>query len=126
MPRLSSHTPLLLLLLWLAGLPSGQAQARCDAQREVLGNAMQEARLAGDTVRLTALEEALAALNQRCRGMVALQRNHQRVEAASRQVSAAEAALREALGDGDSLAIGDAQRQLDEARAALEAARRGG
>ncbi|WP_051231482.1 DUF1090 family protein [Stutzerimonas azotifigens] len=119
----------LLALLACAGplgspLPASAAED-CDASRRALGNQIQEARLGGDGVRLSALEEQLAALNTRCRGLVPLQSNHDAVEAASRRVSAEEAALRAALGQGDTLAIGASQRRLDEARRGLEAARRG-
>lgn len=126
MPLPPRRLALFLLLASLAGVPVSQAEEKCETVRERLGQQMQQARLEGDTLRLTGLERQLAALNRRCLGMIALQRNSQRVEAASRRVSAAEAALREALGRNDSLAIGGAQRRLDAAREDLEEARRGG
>lgn len=94
-------------LLLLASLAVGQMlwaaepPADCGERRKELGERLTEARLQGDKVRLSTLEEHLQMLNKDCRGLVPLQSNQADVERASQLTSEREARLREALGAGD-------------------------
>ncbi|WP_421683362.1 DUF1090 family protein [Stutzerimonas urumqiensis] len=103
---------------WCASTPQD-----CAGERQRLSEAMKEARLAGDNVRLTRLEGELTALNEACRGLVPVQQNHAAIEAATREVSRHEAALRQALGRNDTAGIELNQRRLDHARRQLDALR---
>lgn len=114
--------------LLLASLCGGQAlaaepPANCGERRGALGVQLKEARLQGDKVRLSTLEEHLRALNEDCRGMVPLQANQANVGRASQRASEREARLREALGAGNPQIIELRREQLDQARRELEAAR---
>ncbi len=116
-------------LLLLASLAVGQMlwaaepPADCGERRKALGERLTEARLQGDKVRLSTLEEHLQMLNKDCRGLVPLQSNQADVERASQLTSEREARLREALGAGDRQVIDLRREQLDQARRALEAAK---
>ncbi|WP_312257230.1 DUF1090 family protein [Stutzerimonas nitrititolerans] len=105
-------------MLWAAEPP-----ADCGERRKALGEQLTEARLQGDKVRLSTLEERLQTLNKDCRGLVPLQSNQADVERASQLTSEREARLREALGAGDRQVIDLRREQLDQARRALEAAK---
>lgn len=117
-------------LLLLANLGAGQMlwaaepPADCGERRGALGAQLKEARLLGDKVRLSTLEERLQMLNKDCRGMVPLQANQPDVDRASQRASEHEAQLREALGAGNPQLIELRREQLDRARRELEAARR--
>ncbi len=100
-----------------------QSEACRDA-RKILGEQIQDARLKGDDGYRRTLEERVQLLNERCRGMVPIQPNHAEVERATRLASKHEAQLREALGTGDVQMIELHKRRLDQAREALEAAKR--
>ena len=119
-PALTIATSLSLASLsgWCTAAPQD-----CAGERQRLSEAMKEARLAGDNVRLTRLEGELTALNEACRGLVPVQQNHAAIEAATREVSRHEAALRQALGRNDTAAIELNQRRLDHARRQLDALR---
>jgi len=116
-------------LLLLASLAVGQMlwaaepPVDCGERRKELGERLTEARLQGDKVRLSTLEEHLQMLNKDCRGLVPLQSNQADVERASQLTSEREARLREALGAGDRQVIDLRREQLDQARRALEAAK---
>nr|MBF0681563.1 DUF1090 family protein [Pseudomonas sp.] len=120
--------PLLILLL-AAGLCGGQllhaaSADDCGERRNDLGTQLKEARLQGDKVRMSALEERLQVLNQDCRGVIPLQLNHTEVERANQQANQRETQLREALGAGNPHIIELRREQLDQARRELEAAKR--
>lgn len=119
----------ILILLLAASLYGGQLLRAaeppkdCGERRSTLGTQLKEARLQGDKVRMSALEERVQQLNEDCRGMVPLQGKQAEVERASQQANIREARLREALGAGNPLIIELRREQLDQARRALEAAK---
>lgn len=96
----------------------------CRDARKILGEQIQDARLKGEDGYRRTLEERVQLLNERCRGMVPIQPNHAEVERATRLASEHEAQLREAIGTGDAQMIELHKRRLDQAREALEAAKR--
>lgn len=119
----------ILILLLAASLFGGQLLRAaepakdCGERRSTLGTQLKEARLQGDKVRMSALEERVQQLNEDCRGMVPLQGKQAEVERASQRANIREARLREALGAGNPLIIELRREQLDQARRALEAAK---
>jgi len=124
MPAKRTITLLLLASLAVGQMPwAAEPPADCGERRKELGERLTEARLQGDKVRLSTLEEHLQMLNKDCRGLVPLQSNQADVERASQLTSEREARLREALGAGDRQVIDLRREQLDQARRALEAAK---
>ena len=119
----------LLTLLLAASLCGGQLLCAaestndCSKRRSALGTELKEARLQGDKVRLSALEERLQTLNEICRGVVPLPLKHADVERATQRANEREAQLRKALGAGNPQLIELRREQLDQARRALEAAK---
>lgn len=110
-----------LLVSSLATSAAELPEAHCTKQRERLGNALQEARLQGDQVRQSALQDQLLQLNEQCRGLVRLQGERALEHGAARQVARREAELRDALAGGDARRIESSKRRLDQARRALQA-----
>lgn len=96
----------------------------CGEARERLSQQIKESRLNGNISERAMLETRLQSLTKRCRGVVPLQPNQQKIEHASRVATAREAQLREALSTGDAQTIDLSKRRLDQARKALEAAKR--
>lgn len=120
-----------ILMAWLLSLACVQpalaveeTDAGCGEARVHLSQQIQEARLSGNISQRAMLETRLQNLTKRCRGVVPLQSNKQKVEHASRVATAREAQLREALSTGDAQTIDLSKRRLDQARKALEAAKR--
>lgn len=119
---------LLILLFSFCGAQAVQAapdsDSTCSQAREHISQQIKQARLKGDTSQRAALEARLHGLAERCRGVVALQSNHDEIERAAHLVTTREAQLREALGTGDPQVIEVSKRRLDHAREQLEAAKR--
>jgi len=117
-----------LLLVALPGvtpvMAASESDRACSEARERMGEQIKQARLSGDAGERALLETRLQALNERCRGGIALQPNHAAIERATRVATVREAQLREALGTGDPQVIEISKRRLDQARRELEAARR--
>lgn len=109
---------------WQACMAAPEPAEACGETRELLGQQIQDARLKGDDSHRIGLEERLASLNERCRGVVPIQPNHAQIERATRLAREREAQLREALGTGDARMIELRKRRLDHAREQLEAAKR--
>lgn len=123
---LAKRTMAILLLAGFCSaptLPAAEPPANCGDRRDALGTQLTEARLQGDKVRLSKLAERLRALNQDCRGLVALQANQVDVKRASQRANEREARLREALGAGNPRIIELRREELDQARQELEAAK---
>ncbi|MCF7201021.1 DUF1090 family protein [Pseudomonas oligotrophica] len=114
------HWPLATVLLLASGLAGGATGEGCAQRREPLSAALQQARLQGDKVRQSVLEEQLLELNAQCRGLTRLQPGHASRERASRLVERREAELRGALAGGDARRVEDSKRRLDQARQALQ------
>ncbi|AHL77695.1 hypothetical protein CH92_19635 [Stutzerimonas stutzeri] len=122
------RTLLALLLFSLCGtqkiLAAPEANTACSQTRERISEQIKEARLMDDTNQRVALEARLHGLAERCRGVVAVQSNHDEIERATHLATIREAQLREALSTGDPQVIEISKRRLDQARRALEAAKR--
>lgn len=101
-----------------------ETDAACSEARENISQQIKEARLEGKISQRAMLETRLQSLTKRCRGVAPLQPNQQKVERASRVATVREAQLREALSTGDPQAIDLSKRRLDQARKALDAAKR--
>ncbi|MCG6541069.1 DUF1090 domain-containing protein [Pseudomonas sp. KSR10] len=118
----------MLLLSSLCGvqatLAAPETSIECSQARERISQQIKEARLKDDTGQRAALEARLHGLAERCRGVVALQPNHDEIERAARLATMREAQLREAISTGDAQVIENSKRRLDQARRALEAAKR--
>lgn len=117
--------PLLLSLACaLPALAAEETDPECGESREHLSQQIKEARLSGNISQRAMLETRLQSLTKRCRGVVPLQPNQQKIEHAARIATVREAQLREALSTGDAQTIDLSKRRLDQARKALEAAKR--
>ncbi|PNG13109.1 DUF1090 family protein [Stutzerimonas stutzeri] len=101
-----------------------EADSSCSETREYISQQIKQARLNGDTSQRAALEARLHGLAERCRGVVALQSNHDEIERAEQLVTTREAQLRGALSTGDPQVVEVSKRRLDQARRALEKAKR--
>ncbi len=119
---------LFMLLLSLCGaqavVGAPEADSSCSETREHISQQIKQARLNGDTSQRAALEARLHGLAERCRGVVALQSNHDEIERAEQLVSTREAQLRGALSTGNPQVVEVSKRRLDQARRALEKAKR--
>lgn len=120
-----------ILIIWLLSLACAplalaaeETDPECGEARVRLSQQIQEARLSGNISQRAMLEARLQNLTKRCRGVVPLQPNQQKIEHASRVATLREAQLREALSTGDAQAIDLSKRRLDHARRALDAAKR--
>lgn len=105
-------------------LAASDSDSACDEARDKVSQQIKQARLKDDTSRRAMLEARLQMLNERCRGVVPLQANHDEIERATRLATLREAQLREALGTGDRYMIELSERRLDQARQQVEAAKR--
>lgn len=112
------------LLTAQPALATGDPDRACADAREQISEQIKQTRLKGETAQRAMLEARLQMLNERCRGLVPLQANHEEIERATRLATVREAQLREALGGGDPGAIELSRRRLDQARQQLEAAKR--
>lgn len=107
-----------------ATLAAPEADPACSQTRERISQQIKEARLKDDASQRAALEARLHGLAERCRGVVAVQSNHDEIERATHLATMRETQLREALSTGDPQVIEISKRRLDQARRELEAAKR--
>ncbi|WP_217476033.1 DUF1090 family protein [Stutzerimonas stutzeri] len=107
-----------------AVLAAPEADDDCRETREHISQQIKQARLSGDTSQRAALEVRMQGLAERCRGVVALQPNHDEIKRAEQLVTTREAQLRGALSTGDPQVVEVSKRRLDQARRELEQAKR--
>lgn len=123
--RLNIFIPWLLILACVQPALAGEETGpECGEARGHLSQQIKEARLNGNISERAMLEMRLQNLTKRCRGVVPVQPNQQKIEHAARIATVREAQLREALSTGDAQTIDLSKRRLDQARKALEAAKR--